>query len=110
MKRLYALANRFKKADMYSPFGEQPEEEEEEYTPDMPSPGEEMTKAQPSESGFSPAEVNHLVEGLEELIVSVQEDIKTTNIRDRSPDPEGDRLRQEINQIQGLIKKVQGLK
>jgi len=45
MKKIFKVAQRIKKGVAYSPFGPEPEKEEEgEYVPDMPSPGEEMAK------------------------------------------------------------------
>ena len=94
MRKLFRVAQMIKKSDMYSPFGEEPEAEKEEYVPDMPSPGEEMAKrtapTPPSEEigelsyddepirvEFSANELNLITNGLKKLeshIYDVAED------------------------------------
>ena len=78
MRKLFKLAQRLKRSDMYSPYGEVPEEDEpeDEFVPDMPSPGEEMAKVDEPDGTsieFDPRELELLIAALGNLAHYVTE-------------------------------------
>ena len=104
MRKLFKMAQRIKKSDMYSPYGEEPEEEEDEYVPDMPSPGAEMAKMQGPSEAFSPDEKEKLSDLVNDMIVE---------LKDELPQLSGEELGQAqamVQSYEALRQKVQGMK